>query len=210
MLDKPDAKEIYKKVLVYFTFVCVWAGLFLSVFAREALMVMATPAYYAGYKVVPLLALSYILLGMCSILVAGIQISNKTKYSSYSFMIAAGVSLGMNFLLVPRFGMMGAATASVTAYAVLNALYFAFSQRFYHIGHEFRRLGLSFLAGVGLYLCAALLTRHLAVVPSIVLKLVLVLLYPAVLYVLKFYTRDELRKIRELLGRLPPPWRARA
>jgi len=205
VLDKPDAKEIYKKVLVYFTFVCVWAGLFLSVFAREALVVMATPAYYPGYRVVPLLALSYILLGMCSILVAGIQISNKTRYSSYSFIAAAGVSLGMNFLLVPRFGMMGAATASVTAYTVLNLLYFAFSQRFYHIGHEFRRLGLAFVAGIGLYVVAALLTRHMALVPSIILKLILVLLYPAVLYVLRFYTQPELRKIRELLGKLRRP-----
>jgi hypothetical protein len=50
----------------------------------------------------------------------------------------------------------------------------------------------------------------MALVPSIVLKLVLVLLYPAALYVLRFYTRDELRKIRELLGKLPRPWRARA
>ncbi len=210
VLDKPDPKEIYKKVLVYFTFVSVWAGLFLSVFAREALVVMATPAYYPGYKVVPLLALSYVLLGMCSILVAGIQISNKTRYSSYSFIAAACVSLCMNFLLVPRFGMMGAAAASVTAYAVLNVLYFAFSQRFYYIGHEFRRLGLSFLAGIGLYLVAALLTRHVSLVHGVILKLILVLLYPAVLYVLKFYMPNELRKMRELAGKLPRPRRAGA
>ena len=210
VLDKPDAREIYKKVLVYFTFVCVWAGLFLSAFAREALMLLATPAYYPGYKVVPLLALSYILLGMCSILVAGIQISNKTRYVSYSFMVAAGVSLGMNFLLVPRFGMMGAATASVTAYAVLNFLYFAVSQRFYYIAHEFRRILLAFAAGIGIYALAVLLTRDMALVPSILAKLVLVLLYPALLYVLKFYTPDEVRKIRELLGVLTRPRRARA
>jgi len=210
VLDKPDAREIYKKVLVYFTFVCVWAGLTLSVFAREALMVLATPAYYPGYRVVPLLALSYILLGMCSILVAGIQISNKTKYASYSFIIAAGVSLGMNFLLVPRLGMMGAATASVTAYTVLNLLYFLISQRFYYIAHEFRRLGLAFVSGIALYLLAFLLTRRMGIAPSVLVKAVLVLLYPALLYVLRFYTREELRKIRELLGKLPRPWRVRA
>jgi len=205
VLDKSDAKEIYKTVLVYFTFVCVWAGLFLSAFAREALMLLATPAYYPGYKVVPLLALSYILLGMCSILVAGIQISNKTKYASYSFMAAAGVSLGMNFLLVPRFGMMGAAVASVTAYATLNFLYFAISQRLYYIAHEFRRILLSLVSGIAIYVIAMLLTRNMALAPSILVKLVLVLLYPALLYVLKFYTREELRKIRELLRRPPRP-----
>jgi O-antigen/teichoic acid export membrane protein len=199
VLDKPDAKEIYKKILVYFTFVCVWAGLLLSVFAREALIVMATPAYYPGYRVVPLLAISYILLGMCSILVAGIQISNKTQYASYSFMIAAGVSLGMNFLLVPRLGMMGAAMASLTAYAVLNFLYFAISQRFYYIAHEFRRILLIFAAGIALYAVAMILTRGMGLVSAAAVKLVLVLFFPALLYVFKFYTPDERRKVREIV-----------
>ncbi|MBN1504033.1 MAG: polysaccharide biosynthesis C-terminal domain-containing protein, partial [Candidatus Eisenbacteria bacterium] len=209
VLDRPDAREIYKKVLVYFTFVCVWGGLFLSVFAREALMLLATPAYYPGHKVVPLLVLSYILVGMCSILAAGIQISNRTKYASYSFMAAACVSLGMNFLLVPRLGMMGAAVASVTAYAVLNFLYFAVSQRLYYIAHEFRRIVLAFVAGIAVYAIAVLLTRGMAVAPGIAVKFVLVLLYPGLLHVLKFYTPEEARKMREILGKLPGPWRAR-
>ena len=205
VVDKPDAREIYKNVLVYFTFVCVWAGLLLSAFAREALIVLATPAYYSGYKVVPLLVFSHILLGMCSILVAGIQISNKTKYASYSFIVAAGVSLGMNFLLVPRFGMMGAAVASVTAYSVLNFLYFAISQRFYYIAHEFRRIVLIFTAGIAIYALAVLTTRSMSLVPSIAVKLVLVLLYPVLLYAVRFFTHEETRKIGEILGKFRRP-----
>jgi O-antigen/teichoic acid export membrane protein len=202
VVEKPEAKDIYKSVLVYFTFVTVWGGLCLSVFAKEALIILATPPYYGAYKVVPLLILSQILLGMCAILVAGIQISNKTKYASYSFMIAAGVSLGMNFLLVPRLGMMGAALASVTAYTVLNLFYFTFSQKFYYIRHEFRRTALIVVTGIGVYGIASAVTGKMGLAPSVVVKLVAVVMFPVVLYALGFFRQDELRKIKEIIKRL--------
>ena len=100
---------------------------------------------------VPLLALSYILFGMCAVLVAGIHIVKKTKYASYSFIAASLMSLLLNYLLVPRLGMMGAALASVAAYVTLSILYFTMSQRFYRIEHEFGRIALLFVAGLVLY-----------------------------------------------------------
>ncbi|MCX5800819.1 MAG: oligosaccharide flippase family protein [Candidatus Eisenbacteria bacterium] len=202
VVEKPDAKEIYKKVLVYFTFVTVWVGLFLSMFAKEALMILATPAYYPGYRVVPLLVLSSVLVGMCAILVAGIQISNKTKYASYSFMIAAGVNLVMNFMLVPRLGMMGAAISSVTTYGILNLLYFIVSQRFYYIAHEFRRIVLLFVTGIAVYVLGVVVTRDRGLAVSIAVKLALVLLYPALLHLLRFFTKEERAKMREILKEL--------
>jgi O-antigen/teichoic acid export membrane protein len=198
-VEREDAKEIYRKVFVYFTFIAVWAGLFLSVFAREGLMLLATPAYYSAYRVVPLLVLSGVLLGMCAVLVAGIQISNNTKYASYSFLIAAAVSLGMNFLLVPKLGMIGAALASAVAYATLSVFYYTFSQRFYSIRYEFRRIVTILAVAFVLYGLCFVVTVGRSVAVSVVLKVVFLLLYPALLYLLGFFAKEEIRKIREIL-----------
>ncbi len=207
VLDKPDAKDIYKKVLVYFSFISVWAGLVLSVFAREGLIILATPAYYSAYRLVPVLVLSDILLGMCAVFVAGIHISKKTKYASYSFIAAAAVNLMANFLLVPVLGMTGAALASVSGYMALSILYFRASQRLYYIEHEFRRVATVFAVGIALYCVSAVATARTGFQLSIAIKVVCVLLYPVMLYFVRFYAREELARVRQVLrdirGRLP-------
>jgi O-antigen/teichoic acid export membrane protein len=200
VVERAEAKDIYKKVFVYFAFIAVWAGLVLSLFAQEGLRVLTTPAYYAAYRVVPLLALSYILFGMCAVLVAGIHIAKKTKYASYSFVTAALISLLMNYLLVPRLGMMGAALASVTAYVALSILYFTMSQRFYRIEHEFGRVALIFAAGLALYALSLIATAGRAGAIVVVMKIACALLYPVLLYLGGFFRKEELARIRELSG----------
>ncbi|KPJ59520.1 MAG: hypothetical protein AMJ46_10915 [Latescibacteria bacterium DG_63] len=199
VVERAEAKDIYKKVFVYFTFIAVWAGLGLSLFAQEGLRILTTPAYYSAYRVVPLLVISYVLFGMCAVLVAGIHITKKTKYASYSFMTAALVSLLLNYVLVPRFGMMGAAVASVAAYVTLCILYFTMSQRFYRIEHEFGRIALIFIAGLALYGICAFATSGRGVSAAVVIKTVCLLLYPVLLYFGRFFRKEEIARIRELL-----------
>ena len=81
---RSDAKNIYKKVLVYYVFISVWFGLALSMIAREGLVIMTTPNYYGAWIVVPVVTLGYCLYGMDAVLVAGIHITRKTKYIACS------------------------------------------------------------------------------------------------------------------------------
>ncbi|MFH0777711.1 MAG: oligosaccharide flippase family protein [Candidatus Eisenbacteria bacterium] len=197
VLDRHDAKEIYRKVLVYFTFACVWFGLCLSIFAREGLAILATPPFYPAHKVVPLLVLSQLLLGMCAVLGAGIHIMSKTKYASYASIAAAVVSVGMNFVLVPRLGMMGAALASVVAYLTLNVLLSTISHRLYPVQHEFKRIALMFIVAFGIYGVSLAATHGRGFVTGLIIKLGLVLLFPTLLYFLGFFAKQELSRLRE-------------
>ena len=48
--------------------------------------------------------------------------------------------MGLNFVLIPRFGIVGAAWANGAGYAVQAALGFVFSQRFYPIAYDWPRI----------------------------------------------------------------------
>jgi O-antigen/teichoic acid export membrane protein len=70
----------------------------------------------------------------------GLNITRRTEYYPVATAIAAAANIGLNFALIPRFGIMGAAYANGLAYALQAAIAYHFSQRVYPIRYEFGRL----------------------------------------------------------------------
>ena len=119
------------------------------------------------------------------------------------------VNAALNFLLIPRFGLMGAAAASVASLAFLVTAGSRFIPTIIQ-GYQFRRAGRIalpiFLSGVAMYAAA----RGLSTLPfaSNVFALVVTVCGAAVVYVgLLFLTRaasmEDVRALRALLRRSP-------
>ena len=88
--------------------------------------------------------------------------------------------MAANFALIPRFGMLGAAWATVLAYAVMAGLGFCISQRLYPIPFETGRLaGLGALAGLGY---AAGRWAPAALWPAVAFKAAVLAVFAAVAY----------------------------
>jgi len=119
-------------------------------------------------------------------------------------MAAAAGNIGLNFALVPRFGMMGAAWANAIAYAIQALLAYRFSQRFYPVEYEAKRIATLTAAA----LSACLVARALPAMPPIAGVLVrgatVVALYAAVLALTGFFRADELRALASLRQRVRP------
>ncbi len=200
--SRPDAKQIYAKVLVYYTFLSAFAGLGLSIFAEEALKVIATPEYFSANKIVPGIVVSYILCGMMSILVASIHIKKKSKYVAVIFIGAAIVNLTSNYTLIPILGMWGAALATLISYAFLNISFLWFSQRLYPIDHEFDRIFKIALISIAIYFLTLISVFPNSLTLTIIYKLILFLSFPFLLYSIKFYRKEELTKGWEFFNKL--------
>ena len=69
----------------------------------------------------------------------------------------SGTNIALNFLLIPAYGIVGAAWANGAAYAVQAGLGYAFSQRFYPIAYEWGRIVRACLAGIAAYAAASML-----------------------------------------------------
>jgi O-antigen/teichoic acid export membrane protein len=70
----------------------------------------------------------------------GLNITAQTRYYPLSTLAGAGLNLGLNLVLIPRFGLLGAAWANAAGYAVQTVLAYRFSQRFYPIAYDHRRI----------------------------------------------------------------------
>ena len=139
----------------------------------------------------------------------GLVITKRTTRYPISTGIAAAASLAANMVLIPRFGMLGAAWANVIAYATLAGVTSAFSWQIYPIPYEWSRLVRIAAAGVRSYLAAGwVVPASVSPLPSLFLRAAVVVpTYLAALYLLRFFHPRELQMLidlrRRLLARAP-------
>jgi O-antigen/teichoic acid export membrane protein len=208
------ADEAYSRVFTYFVLVALFAALVISVLAKEVLIVMAKPAFRDAYKVVPLVAASYVMWGCYDILAVGIYLEGKTKYLALLVSGAAVLNLGLNFLLIPDYGMMGAAAATLASYALLPAGAYFVSRRYRTVHYEWARV-IKILLAVALICVASVfvdrshsaLSSHMSAMYAHIIvgvsKVLLLLCYPVLLYAIRFFRPEEINMIRTLVRSVP-------
>lgn len=154
---QPGDRALFARVFKLASAGLLAATLLLGLFAREALIVLTTPAFVPAYPYVGLLALALVVHGSYQVISLGVQLAERTSSMAWTSAAAAGVNLALNFLLIPRFGLWGAAIATVAAYLASTILLYLVAQRHYPIPYRPRQailigLVVILLGGVGLLL----------------------------------------------------------
>jgi O-antigen/teichoic acid export membrane protein len=200
-----NAKVLFARVMTYFLLVMCGIFLFLSFFISDLVQIrifgrhIIHPDYWVGLGVVPVVLLAYIFGGISIHLNAGIFIEKKTAYLLPTSILGALSNIVANLILIPKYGIMGAAYATLIAYALSAfALYFIV-KRFYPIEYEFGRLiKLALSVGVIYSLFVVVQTQGIS---SITVKLGLCLAWIVILFGLRFFEPDEIAGAKRLLGR---------
>jgi O-antigen/teichoic acid export membrane protein len=143
-----DAKNRYSRGLLLFLCAALTAATAITVFAGPILAILTRPEYYAAEKVIGLLTLGTVAYGAYLIVNIGLLISKKTVLTSVAMSIGAVLNIILNFLLIPRFGIMGAAAATLAAYIAALALLYVFAQKHYPIDYKPGRSALAALLAV--------------------------------------------------------------
>ena len=192
---------VYTRLLNYFVAAAALIVVGLSIFSHEILMVFATRNYYSAYTVIPLLTMSltffYLGLRMCF----GISIAKKTLHFTWISIVSFAVNVGLNFLLVPLYGMIGAATATLSSSVVWCILLVHISQRYYVLKYS---LG-SFLGILAVSLAIICVAYFLLIDVSwknILIKIILLGVFLVFVYLFKLVGNDELKYIYSLLSKL--------
>jgi len=202
MAKEKNAKEVYSSVLTYFSLVAVFVALGISVLPKEVLLIMATPPFYGAYKVIPLIALSYVFSGCYWVLGAGLNLARKTKYVPLIVGVGAVVNLGLNYLLIPSYGMMGAAVATVISYLLLPIGSYFVSRRYYPIKYEWGRVA-KIVVAAGLVYVGCLFIRNDSAIIAGLLKLLSLLAFPLLLFAFRFFKPEEIQKTKEVFRAAP-------
>jgi O-antigen/teichoic acid export membrane protein len=191
--DDREAKRTYSFVLTYLLAFTSWAALALGALAPWWVRLLTDPRYQRAEKGVALLAFAGAVYAGYVVLAIGSGRARKTQLNWVVTGAGAAVNVGLNFWLVPSYGMVGAAVSTVVAYVVLFVGMTLYAQRVYPVRYQWRRVVTCLAAAVGLSVGAR--AGHLPLAPSALL----VLAYPLVLALLGFYLPAERRRLRRLV-----------
>ncbi len=196
-IHKPDGSRTLARLVTYVLAGFVFCALGVAVLGREVVRLMTAPSFHAAAPLVPVVALAYLLHGVFLLTSIGIGISKKARYYPIVTLASAGTNVAGNLLLIPPFGIMGAAWATVASYAVMAGLGLLISQRLHPIPFELGRLARVVAAAAAVY--AASLLAPEAFVSAVAAKCALLLAFPVLVVATGALTADERAWLRRWL-----------
>jgi O-antigen/teichoic acid export membrane protein len=213
-MNQSDAKATFKAVTTYGVAALALMVAGLSALALDLVRLMTTPQFYGAASIVPWIGLSVALQGWYLLTSIGLNITKRTAYYPVATGLAAGASVGLSLLLVPRFGAIGAAWSNTLAYAVLAGAAMLFSQRVYPLAYDWSRLA-RVIGAAAVSAVAGRLVLSPAVSPWLGLPvrgIVVVVIFAGLLGVSRFFEPREIRQLRLVWGRLRSgaAWRSRS
>ena len=186
-----DAKRAYAFVLTYVLLVTCWLSAALGLLAPWLVHLLArNPGFQRAAEAVGLLAFSAAVYAGYTVLAIGSGRARRTQLNWVISALAAAVNIGLNVLLIPRYGMIGAAIATLVAYVVLFFAMLWYAQVVYPVAYQWRRVAT--VVGVA---AALTVTGRVLGVPLAV-AIVLAAVYPLVLLGLGFFLPAELKRLR--------------
>ena len=191
--EDPEAIRGFLRVgATYFYLAGCAACLLISLFSREILMLFARKeAFWAAWIIVPIITYSYVQHGLGNFVGWGMGLMKKSFHVSGIVLVAALVNIGLNFLFIPQWGMLGAAFATMLSYIVWNFLKAYYSAKFYDLHFEIGRLLHITVIGFGLYGLSLLIANSGTIGTEVALKLLCFLGYPLILWGTGFFSESE-------------------
>ena len=194
--DDREARRTYAFVLTYLLVFASWVALALGALAPWWTALLTAPDYQRAAKGIALLAFAGAVYAGYTVLAIGSGRARKTQLNWVVTGVGAAANVGLNFWLIPRWGMVGAAISTLASYVVLFVGMTLYAQHVYPVPYQWRRVVTAVGAAVGLDVAAR--AASLPFAPS----LLLVAAYPLALALLGFYLPAERQRLRRLVPSL--------
>ena len=145
-----DSKKMYSSAMKYFFIFSLLA--FLAVMGyMDILKYMVASDYWEGLSVVAIVMLAEIIKGIYFNLSFWYKLTDETYWGAYFSLIGCVVILGLNIWLVPTYGYVASAWASVAGYGVITLLSYFIGQKKYPVAYPLKRMTTYLILALMLY-----------------------------------------------------------
>ena len=177
-IDTPDNKRFYSKVLLYSSYILMFAVVGVSLFSFEIVKIITTSrAYWDAVVIIPVLSLSVFFVNMKEVTVYGLHIAKKTRIIGIIVVFSTVMSLVLNILLIPVWDIAGAAIATLVSQFIYWYACFYFSQKVFYVPYEIRKIVIMLFVGAILSF-SGLLMNGMDLLPRLAIKTICFISYP--------------------------------
>lgn len=140
----PNGKEgeSIGKYLTPFIYIIISVALLVSLLSEEIISILTPPSYHGAIDIVIIFSV------FCGVLffrkLNSIQLifMKKTHIISFLTMMGIGMNIGLNIPFIMKWGVIGAAWATLIAGLITGTVSFVVSQHYYKIKWEYKKVGL--------------------------------------------------------------------
>jgi len=198
--NKMDEVRLYLKYsLKFFIALAVPAAVGLSLLSKLIIELLSTPEIAAnGYFITPFVTVSAILFGIYNIIINVILLNKKTKIVGIIWVFAAILNITLNLIMIPYFGIIGAAIATLAAYTLAFVITLFYSLKYFKFDFDFPFIGKCMLSS---FIMSLIIIKFY---PTGVLSLLIVIavssiVYMGILILLKGFKKEEIDFIKTFL-----------
>ena len=155
-----DSKVLYADVMEYFTAFCglVFLGVILYI---DVISLILGRDFREGVSIVPIMLLSYMLLGMQFNVSMWYKLSGRTSVAIWITLAGLLVTALVNVFFMPRFSYHAAAWGHLASYVVMLVINVMLGRRYYPIPYRWGRIAVVFAVMGVVYLLSTLSGRLL-------------------------------------------------
>ena len=145
-----DSKQLYASVQEYFTAFCglVFLGVILYI---DIIALILGPQFRSAVGIVPIMLLSYMILGMLFNVSMWYKLSGKTDMAIWITLSGLAVTAIVIILFMPRYSYWAAAFGHLASYVVMFVISSVLGAKYYPIPYRWGRLALIFIAMGAVY-----------------------------------------------------------
>lgn len=198
--DKMDKVKLYMKYsLKFFMALAIPSAVGLSLLSQVIIQILSTPEIAAnGYFVTPFVTLGAIFSGIYGIVINMVILKKKTKIIGIIWIAAAILNAATNFALIPYFGLIGAAVATLASYTLAFVIAMAYSLKHFEIDFDLPFMGKCIAASTVMSLII-LKFYPAGILDTLVVIGACALVYMVVLILLKGFKKEEINFLKSIL-----------
>jgi O-antigen/teichoic acid export membrane protein len=132
-----ETRKFFTSAFRYFLMIMVAVVFGFIAIGKDLISILASSKYLEAYSVLPYVVIGQSIYACSIILNNGLFIRKKTHVVMYVISVASLLNIGLNIILIPHFGILGAAQATLisnTFYTVVIT-YFAFKEFSFRIDY---------------------------------------------------------------------------
>ena len=203
LASNPDNKKIISGIFTYFVFAGLLLFVVFSIFMDQIVSLnffgfnFLDVKYWSGISIVPVVMLAYFLSGLYSVLNAAPFFTDKTG-SLFAFALSGLlINLLLNFLLIPKTGIMGAAFSTLLTYGLMTVIIYIYSQRIYNISYDWKKIRVIILMSIIVFVTGYYFVNgfNISSVWIFLINVILVVSYLTALNKLKIVELQKFKKV---------------
>ncbi|HMU68931.1 MAG TPA: polysaccharide biosynthesis C-terminal domain-containing protein [Chitinophagales bacterium] len=134
-----NAPSLYALIMRYFVIACCLIFLGVGMFP-DLFKIIIGSEYHSGLHIVPILLLAQLFLGIYYNQSVWYKLTDKTSFATIIPVAGALITLGMNLILIPKFGYTGAAWSTFACYLSMVVMSHIIGQKHYHVPYNLRKI----------------------------------------------------------------------